>query len=66
VIGGFLHGWYGERAFLFPAGLAALLAVVSLVLTVLLKDTPYVSGLAAPQPDAHPEAKPTATVPAAT
>ncbi|KQO92821.1 MAG: YoaK family protein [Methylobacteriaceae bacterium] len=66
VIGGFLHGWYGERAFLFPAGLAALLAVVSLVLTVLLKDTTYVSGLAAPQPDAHPEAKPTATVPAAT
>ncbi|WP_041357932.1 YoaK family protein [Methylorubrum extorquens] len=66
VIGGFLHGWYGERAFLFPAGLAALLAVVSLVLTVLLKDTPNVSGLAAPQPDAHPEAKPTATVPAAT
>jgi len=65
VIGGFLHGWYGERAFLFPASLAALLAVVSLVLTVLLKDTPYVSGVAAPQPDAHPEAKPTATVPAA-
>jgi hypothetical protein len=39
--------------------------VVALVLTVWLKDTPYVSGVAAPQPDAHPEAKPTATVPAA-
>ncbi|CAO4163928.1 YoaK family protein [Methylorubrum populi] len=61
VIGGFLHGWYGERAFLFPAGFAAVLAFVSLVLTILLKDTPYVSGIA-PQPDAHPEAKPTAVV----
>ena len=65
VVGGFLHGWFGERAFLFPAGAAAILALISLVLTIALKDTPYVSGVAAPQPDAHPEAKPTATAPAA-
>ncbi len=65
VVGGFLHHWFGEQAFLFPAGFAALLALVSLVLSIALKDTPYVSGWAAPQPDAHPEAKPTATVPAA-
>lgn len=65
IVGGFLHGWFGERAFLFPAGFAALLAAFSLVLTLLLKDTPYVSGVHAPQPDAHPEAKPTAQLSAA-
>ncbi len=43
VLGGFLHHWFDEKAFLFPAGFAALLAVVSLVLSIVLKDTPYVS-----------------------
>ena len=59
IIGGFLHFWFGEPAFLFPAGLSALLAVVALGMTLAMPGSPYVSSDDAPQPDAHPSAKPT-------
>ena len=44
VIGGVLQMHYGEDAFLFPAALAALLAVIALVLTIAKPGSPYVSG----------------------
>ncbi|GEO97763.1 YoaK family protein [Methylobacterium haplocladii] len=56
--GGFLHHLYGETAFLFPAGFAAFLAIVSLGLTLALPGSKYVSSETAPQPDAHPDAPP--------
>ena len=44
VIGGVLQMHYGEDAFLFPAALAALLAVIAPVLTIAKPGSPYVSG----------------------
>ncbi|MCC0804954.1 DUF1275 domain-containing protein [Methylobacterium sp. W2] len=44
VIGGFLQTHYGEDAFLFPAALAALLALVAIALTVLKPGSAYVTG----------------------
>ncbi|KQP10048.1 hypothetical protein ASF28_02470 [Methylobacterium sp. Leaf99] len=44
VIGGFLQTQYGEDAFLFPAALAALLAMIALVLTIARPGSAYVSG----------------------
>ena len=60
VLGGLLHRHFGEAAFLAPAGFAAVLALVALVLTLALPDTAYVSSATAAPPDAHPEAPPTA------
>ncbi|RVU15319.1 YoaK family protein [Methylobacterium oryzihabitans] len=58
VVGGTLHQFYGESAFLVPALLAAILATVSLVLTLLYGDSRYVSSDRAPPPDAAPTAPP--------
>ncbi len=44
VTGGFLQLHYGEDAFLFPAALAGLLAVIALVLTIMKPGSPLVSG----------------------
>lgn len=44
VIGGFLQMRYGEDAFLFPAALSALLAIIALGLTILKPGSRYVSG----------------------
>ncbi len=59
VLGGILQIHYGERAFLFPAALAAILALVALVLTLAKPGSPLVAGHS-PAPDAAPTAKPVA------
>ncbi|MGV7031217.1 YoaK family protein [Methylobacterium symbioticum] len=59
VLGGILQIKYGETAFLFPAALAALLALVAVVLTLAKPGSPLVSGIS-PAPDAAPHAKPVA------
>ncbi|MEH3147967.1 MAG: YoaK family protein [Methylobacterium frigidaeris] len=59
IAGATLHQWYGETAFLVPAVMAAVLAVVSLVLTLVYGDSRYVSSDRAPPPDAAPSAPPT-------
>ncbi|WP_336485716.1 YoaK family protein [Methylobacterium nigriterrae] len=56
VIGGALQIRYGENAFLFPAALAAGLAVVAIVLALAKPRSPLVTGNA-PAPDAPPHAK---------
>ncbi|GJE27156.1 YoaK family protein [Methylobacterium organophilum] len=61
IAGGTLHIYFGEQAFLFPAALAAILSAIALILTLVAPGSAYVSGESAPQPDAHPEARPTAT-----
>ncbi|MFD0938647.1 YoaK family protein [Methylobacterium trifolii] len=57
VIGGVLQIRYGENAFLFPAALAALLALVAVVLTVARPGSTLVAG-SSPPPDAGSHAKP--------
>jgi uncharacterized membrane protein YoaK (UPF0700 family) len=57
VIGGLLQIRYGESAFLFPAALAALLAVVAVVMTLAKPGSPLVAG-SSPAPDASPHATP--------
>ncbi|NEU12346.1 DUF1275 domain-containing protein [Methylobacterium sp. BTF04] len=50
ITGGVLQTYYGEDAFLFPAALAGLLAMVALVLTILKPGSAYVSG----EVESHP------------
>ena len=59
VLGGILQIRYGESAFLFPAALAAVLAVVALVMTLAKPGSTLVAGVS-PAPDAAPHAKPVA------
>jgi uncharacterized membrane protein YoaK (UPF0700 family) len=59
VSGGFLQHAYGERAFLVPAAMAALLAAIAVVMTILRPRSPYVASDFAAQPDAAPDARPT-------
>jgi uncharacterized membrane protein YoaK (UPF0700 family) len=61
VTGGLLHAAFGENAFLFPAGLAALLALGVTVLTLARPGTPLVAG-AAPTPDAPADAALVSTI----
>ncbi|MCF4124640.1 YoaK family protein [Methylobacterium sp. SyP6R] len=58
ITGGLLHGVFGERAFLVPALVAAVLAVVALVMTLIHGDGPLVSGTKSPAPDAAATAPP--------
>jgi uncharacterized membrane protein YoaK (UPF0700 family) len=44
VIGGFLQMRYGEDAFLFPAAVSGILALIALVLTIAKPGSRYVSG----------------------
>ncbi|ACA20568.1 protein of unknown function DUF1275 [Methylobacterium sp. 4-46] len=57
VVGGLLHGQFDERAFLFPASLAAVLAVGVTLLTLARPGSPLVAGTA-PAPDAPGDARP--------
>ena len=59
VLGGILQIRYGESAFLFPAALAAVLALVALVMTLAKPGSTLVAGVS-PAPDAAPHAKPVA------
>ena len=56
VCGGVLQHNYGEEAFLAPAALAAALAAIALVMTILAPRSPLVVNEMAPQPDAAPDA----------
>ena len=56
VLGGVLDIRYGETAFLFPAGLAAALALVAIALTVARPGSILVAG-SSPPPDASPKAR---------
>lgn len=56
VLGGLLDIRYGESAFLFPAGLAALLALVAIAMTVARPGSTLIAG-SAPAPDAGPQAR---------
>jgi uncharacterized membrane protein YoaK (UPF0700 family) len=62
VAGGFLQHYFGERAFLVPAAAVLLLATLAWVLTAVKPDSEAVFNPVAPQPDAHPEAKPLSAV----
>jgi|GEM_PF-124957 len=55
VIGGLLDIRYGESAFLFPAALAAVLALIAIALTVAKPGSTLVAG-SSPAPDANPKA----------
>ncbi|MGU3538939.1 YoaK family protein [Methylobacterium sp. A54F] len=57
VIGGLLQIRFGETAFLFPAALAGLLALIAVVLTIAKPGSELVAG-SSPAPDAAPHAKP--------
>lgn len=59
VFGGLLANRYGEAAFLAPAALSAVLAIIALVMTIRDPESDAVASDYAPQPDAHPSAKPT-------
>lgn len=59
IMGGVLQLRYGETAFLVPAALAALLALIALVLTIAKPGSELVSGFS-PAPDAAPSSKPVA------
>jgi len=56
VLGGLLDYRFGEMAFLFPAGLAAILALIAIALTVAKPGSTLVAG-SSPAPDASPKAK---------
>ena len=56
VVGGLLDMRYGESAFLFPAALAAILALIAIVLTVAKPGSTLVAG-SSPAPDASPKAE---------
>ncbi|MCJ2122559.1 YoaK family protein [Methylobacterium sp. J-077] len=56
ILGGLLDIRYGESAFLFPAGLAALLALIAIALTIAKPGSTLVAG-SAPAPDASPKAQ---------
>ena len=60
VMGGFLQHYFGEKAFLFPAGAVLILAVLAWVMTMVRPQSEAVFSPTAPQPDAHPDAKPLA------
>ena len=60
VMGGFLQHYFGEKAFLFPAGAVLILAALAWVMTMLRPQSEAVFSPTAPQPDAHPDAKPLA------
>ncbi|AQT82516.1 hypothetical protein B1R94_02695 [Mycolicibacterium litorale] len=62
VLGGVMQQHFGEAAFLLPAALLAALASVALVIAVHRPDSEHITSEHAPQPDAHPTAKPTALV----
>ncbi|WP_457104199.1 YoaK family protein [Methylobacterium sp. P5_C11] len=55
VVGGLLDIRYGESAFLFPAALAAILALIAIVLTIAKPGSTLVAG-SSPAPDASPKA----------
>nr|WP_083916267.1 YoaK family protein [Methylobacterium sp. B34] len=56
VVGGLLDMRYGESAFLFPAALAAILAMIAIVLTIAKPGSTLVAG-SSPAPDASPKAE---------
>ncbi|MBX9930467.1 MAG: DUF1275 domain-containing protein [Methylobacterium sp.] len=58
VVGGILQNRFGEDAFLVPAALAGILAVVAVVLTLAKPGSAYVTGPSAPAPDAPASAPP--------
>lgn len=60
VAGGFLQRLLGPDAFLVPAALSAALAAATLLLTLALPGSAYVSNARSAQPDAHPDAPATA------
>ena len=62
VLGGVLQHHFGEAAFLVPATMLLLLAILAFVLTYLMPRSEVVINPHAPQPDAHPDAKPTVVV----
>jgi uncharacterized membrane protein YoaK (UPF0700 family) len=62
VFGAALQHLYGEAAFLVPAAVLALLAVMALVVSVVSPRSTSVISEHAPQPDAHPTAEPTIKV----
>ncbi|OFJ51781.1 YoaK family protein [Mycolicibacterium grossiae] len=62
VIGGVLQRAFGEAAFAVPATFLLTLAVMALLLTIRHPTNDLVTSAHAPQPDAHPEAKPTVSV----
>lgn len=63
VVGGLLQNRYGQDAFLVPAALAGVLAVIALVLTLAKPGSAYVTSEAAPAPDA-PASAPAVGAPA--
>lgn len=60
VFGGLLQQRFGEMAFLVPATMLASLAIAALITLVREPSSELVTSEHAPQPDAHPEAQPTA------
>ena len=56
MVGGLLDIRYGESAFLFPAALAAILALIAIVLTIAKPGSTLVAG-SSPAPDASPKAE---------
>ncbi|GJE37691.1 YoaK family protein [Methylobacterium persicinum] len=56
VLGGLLDYRFGEMAFLFPAALAAILALIAIALTAAKPGSTLVAG-SSPAPDASPKAK---------
>ncbi|MDX1892391.1 YoaK family protein [Mycolicibacterium sp. 050158] len=62
VFGGVLQHRFGEMAFLVPAAMLAILATFALVILLRQPRSTLVTSEYAPQPDAHPEAKPTVLV----
>ena len=62
VFGGVLQQKLGETAFLVPAGMLAVLAIWALIKLLKEPVSELVMSVHAPQPDAHPEAKPTVLV----
>ena len=62
VFGGVLQHQFGEIALLVPAAMLTILAAWALVKTIREPDSTLITSVHAPQPDAHPTAKPTALV----
>jgi uncharacterized membrane protein YoaK (UPF0700 family) len=62
VLGGVLQHNLGELAFLVPSAMLAILAGWALIKTIREPNSALVTSVHAPQPDAHPEAKPTVLV----
>lgn len=62
IFGGVLQSHFGVMAFLVPATMLASVGVAALVTLLREPNSALVTSEHAPQPDAHPEAKPTALI----